>query len=174
LNGLILKSKNFAIINEIPDAPFEELDKHRKFILNSSSHDDIDTARFRSEIENCLYLFENYFEKLKIRNVLKEGTKIYFEMKDSKTPKLYRFDFVINENTKLYKEDGSNSILLRSKTTYTMSDGASVKQPISKHLSLKTFYENIFSTSDKSSNPDFWAGIKFTDTGLPLSSIRLY
>jgi len=55
-----------------------------------------------------------------------------------------------------------------------MSDGASVKQPISKHLSLKTFYENIFSTSDKSSNPDFWAGIKFTDTGLPLSSIRLY
>jgi hypothetical protein len=55
-----------------------------------------------------------------------------------------------------------------------MSDGASTKQPVSKHLSLKTFYENIFSTSDKSSNPDFWEGIKFTDTNLPLNSIRLF
>lgn len=174
LNGMIIKCKNVVISNEIPEGPFEELDKHRKFILNSSSHDDIDTARFKSEIEDCLLLFRNYFDKLKIRNVLNVGTKIHFVMKDAKTPKIYRFDFVINENTKLYKEDGSDSILLRSKITYIMSEGVTVKEPVSKHLSLKTFYENIFSTSDKSSSPDFWEGIILTDSGEKLSSKRIF
>ena len=175
LNGMIVKCKNFALINEINEAPFEELDKYRKFFLNSSSHDDIDNAKFKTEIEECLNLFKTYFELLKIRNVLAVGTKLYFEMNDKKTSKPFRFDIIIDENTKLYKEVGSDSVLLRGKTIYNILQGHTIiKENQAKHQSLKVFYENVFSTSDQSSNPDFWEGIKFTDTGLPLNSIRLF
>ena len=175
LNGMIIKSGNYATINEINVAPFTELDKHRKFILNSSSHDDVDTPKYKNELKNCLDLFHTYFNKIKIRNILGYGTKLHFELTDNKTKVIFRFDITLNENFKLFKDVATPSVLLKGKTIYTVTEtGKPASAEYHKFQSLKTMYDYAYSKSDKVKSPDFWEEVIITETGLPLKSIRKF
>jgi hypothetical protein len=175
LNGMLVKCKNYSIANELEEQPFKELDKHRKFILNSSSHDDIDTPKFKTELDSCIKLFEQYFNLVKIKNVLAIGTKVHFELTDAKTAVHFRFDIVLNESFKLYKYDNNESVLVKGKTAYTISENGAPNAAIQyKYQSLKTFYDYTYSKSDKTKTADFWEGVIISETGLPISSIRKF
>ncbi len=55
LNGLIMNCKDYAAESGVIDISiFNELDEHRKFILNPSSHDSYDVAKYGHEVKRCL------------------------------------------------------------------------------------------------------------------------
>jgi len=111
---MVIKCCNYASANGLNDAPFVALDKHRKFILNASSHDDIDTPKFKNELKDCIDLFDSYFNKIKIRNVLEYGTKLYFEIVDNKSKAVFRFDIELRENFKLLKDSATQVLYLKA------------------------------------------------------------
>jgi hypothetical protein len=175
LNGMVIKCSNYASANGLNDAPFVALDKHRKFILNASSHDDIDTPKFKNELKDCIDLFDSYFNKIKIRNVLEYGTKLYFEIVDNKSKAVFRFDIELRENFKLLKDSANPSSLLKGITVYTVTE-AGKPSSIEHHKSqtLKAMYDYAYSKSDKTKSPDFWEEIIIAKTGQPLNTIRIF
>lgn len=54
LNGLIKQLTLFAEGAGLDKQLFEDLDSHRKFVLNPTSHDSYDVPKFNSEVGNCL------------------------------------------------------------------------------------------------------------------------
>lgn len=175
LNGMVIKCSNYASANGLNDAPFVALDKHRKFILNASSHDDIDTPKFKNELKDCIDLFDSYFNKIKIRNVLEYGTKLYFEIVDNKSKAVFRFDIELRENFKLLKDSANPSTLLKGITVYTVTEAGKTSS-IEHHKSqtLKAMYDYAYSKSDKTKSPDFWEEIIIAKTGKPLNTIRIF
>jgi len=177
LEGMLNKCTNFAIMNGLDAAAYTELDKHRRFILNASSHDDIETPRFRKELEECLNLFHNYFSKVKVRNILSAGSKLHIELvAPSSPPKTYLFDLTLNENFKLYKEPGKNSVLIKGRLTHgILEDGTLMPSGYRPDTeSIQKMYEYNYKKSDKTKNADFWEEVIITETGLPLKSVRFF
>jgi ABC-type oligopeptide transport system ATPase subunit len=175
LNGMLNKCNNFALSNNLNHQVFEELDKHRKFILNSASHDDFDTPKFKNELEECITLFESYFSKVKIKNILPIDTNLHIELVDGRNGAVFLFEIVLNENFKLYKELTNDSHLIKGRLTYTIKkDGVLITNtPISDFKSIQKMYDDPYRTSDKARSNNFWDEVIITETGLPLNSIRV-
>jgi len=176
LNGMLNKCNNFALVNGLDKAVFDELDKHRKFILNASSHDDIDTPKFKNELEECLNLFHSYFSKVKIKNVLPEGTQLHFDLIDAKTSDVYLFEITLNENFKLYKEPAKPSVLIKGRITYTIKKNGTLitTPPVSDFRSIQKLYDDPYKTSNKARNADFWEEIILTASTQPLKANRVF
>jgi hypothetical protein len=176
LNGMLNKCNNFAVVNGLNHQIFDELDKHRKFILNSASHDDFDTPKFKNELEDCIKLFEDYFVKVKIKNILPTETKLHFDLKDGKNGSIFLFEITLNENFKLYKEPGKESILIKGRLTYTIKKDRVLitTSPVSDFRSIQKLYDDPYKTSDQSKTDIFWNEILLTDNGLPLSNIKVF
>jgi len=176
LNGMLNKCNNFAVMNGLDNAVFDELDKHRKFILNTSSHDDIDTPKFKNELEECLNLFHSYFSKIKIKNVLKGGTQLYFDLVDGKDGAVYLFEITLDENFKLYKEPGKPSILIKGRITYTIKkDGILKTTPaVSDFRSIQKLYDDPYKSSDKARKADFWEEVMIYPENVLLKFKRIY
>lgn len=174
LNGMIEYCLNFAKSNELNYNYFNQLDKFRKFLLNSGSHDDFDTPMFKSEIKDCLKIFEAYFNKIKLRHILDEGTKLIFQLKDGKKGEEYRFEILLQENLRLYKEPNRDSTLLKVKVKYDLFKDNELLVSQYAFVSLKNFYEKPYSTSDKAKTADFWEGITIDEIKKPLNSIRQF
>lgn len=171
LNGMIEHCVLFAISNDLKVSYFNHLDKFRKFILNSASHDDYDTPIFRSEIDNCLEIFKNYFNKVKIRHELHEGEKFHFEMTDRKGKDIYKFEFILREDLRSYQEPDSVKKLIKVKVFYTLFKNGNQTAEENDFVSLNNFYNKVFSTSDKKGETDFLIGIKSTTTNKSLKEI---
>lgn len=176
LNGMLNKCNNFAIVNGLNNVVFEELDKHRKFILNASSHDDIDTPKFKNELEECLILFHTYFNKVKIKSVLPHGTQLYFDLIDGKDGAKYLYEINLEENFKLYKEPGKSSILIKGRLTYTIKKDGVLKtpSPITDFKSIQKLYDDPYKSSNKSKNQNFWETIVINSTGELLESVKIF
>jgi ABC-type dipeptide/oligopeptide/nickel transport system ATPase component len=176
LNGMLNKCNNFAVVNGLDKAVFDELDKHRKFILNASSHDDIDTPKFKNELEECLNLFHNYFSKVKIKNILAAGTQLHFDLIDGKTRAVYLFEVRLDDNFKLYKEPGKSSVLIKGRINYTIKkDGTVITIPeVSDFRSIQKLYDDPYRTSDQAKNKDFWEEVIRTEINQPLKTVRVF
>ncbi len=175
LNGMLIKCCNYAVSNDLDNLKFEELDKHRKFILNASSHDDIDTPKFKNELKECLNLFHSYINKVKVKNILHTGEKLFFELKDS-TPVIWKFEIELEENFKLLKEPGKQSILIKGRLKYKIFKNGIVtpKGTQYKFQSIQKMYEGVYANSEKTANPDFWEVVRFVSDKSHLKTIRTF
>lgn len=102
LNGLLQNCKRFAEESGMEDInTFEELDDFRKFILNPSSHDNYDVAKYRYEVEDCLHTLQS-FQAIAINPFLECGTKLVFELK-LPPPKMdnYKFELILCDTFKI-------------------------------------------------------------------------
>ena len=174
LSGMIENCLNFAVINDLQYSYFNQLDKFRKFLLNSGSHDDYDTPMFKSEIDDCLKIFKSYFNIVKIKHILPEGTKLNFELIDGKDSKAYKFEITLRESLRIYKEPTKDLCLLKVKVAYDFFRDAKLLSSQNDFISLEKLYTKPHSTSDNSKSSNFWDNILISDTGLPLSSLKLF
>ena len=174
LSGMIEHCLNFAIINDLQYTYFNQLDKFRKFLLNSGSHDDYDTPMFKSEIDDCLKIFKVYFNIVKVKHILPEGTKLNFELVDGKDSKVYKFEITLRESLRIYKEPTKNVCLLKVKVSYDFFKDNKLLSSQNDFISLEKLYTKPHSSSDNAKSSNFWDNIMISDTGLPLSSIRLF
>jgi len=171
LSGMIEHCLNFSVMNDLQHKYFNQLDKFRKFLLNSGSHDDYDTPMFKSEINDCIKIFKIYFNKIKLKHILPEGTVLVFELVDSKKPETYKFEITLKENLRIYKEPSKEICVLRVKTTYLMYKDGDLKATEDKQISLKDFYEKIYSTSDGKKDKNYLKEVFIKTTNLPLETI---
>jgi len=171
LSGMIEHCLNFSVMNDLQHKYFNQLDKFRKFLLNSGSHDDYDTPMFKSEINDCIKIFKIYFNKIKLKHILPEGTVLVFELVDSKKPETYKFEITLKENLRIYKEPSKEICVLRVKTTYLMYKDGDLKATEDKQISLKDFYEKIYSTSDSKKDKNYLKEVFIKTTNLPLETI---
>ena len=173
LSQLITEALALAKLNGLTIAPFEALDKHRKFVLNPGSHDSYDVPKYRNEIQDCL---TNLLEirKIKLKTVLQRGERISFEHTDGTD--LFRFDISIEEDVKLIKEPNTSSILPKVFINYDLFKNGTKTKPNVQHgiESIKVLYDKFYTWSNKAKNQDYWEEIIIAETGLPLKSIRSY
>ncbi|MBK9729010.1 MAG: hypothetical protein IPO86_12925 [Saprospiraceae bacterium] len=171
LSGMIEHCLNFSVMNDLQHKYFNQLDKFRKFLLNSGSHDDYDTPMFKSEINDCIKIFKIYFNKIKLKHILPEGTVLVFELVDSKKPETYMFEITLKENLRIYKEPSKEICVLRVKSTYLMYKDGDLKATEDKQISLKDFYEKIYSTSDGKKDKNYLKEVFIKSTNQPLETI---
>lgn len=171
LSGMIEHCMNFSVMNDLQHKYFNQLDKFRQFLLNSGSHDDYDTPMFKSEINDCIKIFKIYFNKIKLKHILPEGTVLVFELVDSKKPETYKFEITLKENLRIYKEPSKEICVLRVKTTYLMYKDGDLKATEDKQISLKDFYEKIYSTSDGKKDKNYLKEVFIKSTNQPLETI---
>lgn len=173
LNGMIGHCLLFAKSNDLQYNYFNYLDKFRKFLLNSGSHDDYDNPLFKSEINDCIKIFESYFNKVKIKHILSEGSILHFELVDGKKPETYRFEITLRENLRIYKEPLKDLRLLKVKVNYILFKDGIVQINRNDFVSLRKFYEKPYSSSDGKKSNDYLQEIILSETNQPLKSVIL-
>lgn len=171
LNGMIEHCLLFATSNDLKYTYFNQLDKFRKFLLNSGSHDDYDNPMFKSEINDCIKIFENYFNKVRIKHILTEGSVLHFGLVDGKKSETYRYEITLRENLRIYKEPLKDLSLLKVKVNYSLFKDETLLANQNDFISLKKFYEKPYSTSDKKKNANYLKEITFKDSGSALDAI---
>jgi energy-coupling factor transporter ATP-binding protein EcfA2 len=171
LNGMIEHCLLFAKSNDLQHNYFNHLDKFRKFLLNSGSHDDYDNPLFKSEINDCIKIFENYFNKVKIKHILTEGSILHFELVDGKKSETYRFEITLRENLRLYKEPLKDLRVLKVKVNYSLFKDGILLVNQNDFVSLMKFYEKPYGTSDGKKSNDYLQEIIISETNQPLGSI---
>jgi len=174
LNGLIQQLKTFAEGAGLDKTLFEELDSHRKFVLNPTSHDSYDVPKFNSEVGNCL----NTLKALRqIRNepFLKRGEELEFELTTADGADTYKFEIKLEDDFRLLKEPGKDSVVSKGMVNYWTTKNAEPKS-VTQHgvESLKSFYDKNFNKSDKTKNADFWQEVIITTSTQPLKSTRSF
>ena len=171
LNGMIEHCLLFAKSNNLQYNYFNHLDKFRKFLLNSGSHDDYDNPLFKSEINDCIKIFDIYFNKVKIKHILPEGSILHFELVDGKKTENYRFEITLRENLRIYKEPIKDLRLLKVKVNYSLFKDNILLVKQNDFVSLMKFYEKPYSTSDGKKSNDYLQEIIISETNHPLGSI---
>lgn len=171
LNGMIEYCLNFAIMNNLQYIYFSKLDKFRKFLLNVGSHDVYDIPMFKSEVSDCLKIFDLYFNKIKLKHVLPEGTVLTFEMTDGKSPDIYKFDITLRESLRIFKEPTKDVSLLKVKISYELYRNGTHLTIQNDFISLQKFYNKPYSTSNKAKDANYLNSIIIKDSGLPLATI---
>jgi ABC-type lipoprotein export system ATPase subunit len=171
LNGMIEHCLNFAIQNDLDYSYFDDLDKFRKFILNSGSHDDHDTSIFRDELNDCINIFNDYFNKVKIRHVLPADTLLTFELTDGKTANVYKYEAVLRENLRIYQEPVKDLTLIKVKIAFKLFENEKCLVDKNDFVSLQKLYEKPFSTSNKKNDSNYLKAIFIADTKQSLESV---
>ena len=171
LNGLIIKSKEFAEQNGLDPTLFEELDSHRKFVLNPTSHDSYDVPKFNSEIKKCLENLKKLRE-IKFESVLMKGDVVEFELTTATGADVYKFEITIQDDFRLIKEPSNDSILTAGLVNfYVFKNGVKGDLKDDK-TSLKKIYDKCYAGSDKTKDVDFWEEIIIQFSGNKIKSLR--
>ncbi len=165
LNGMIVNSKDFAIASGMTCIQlFDELDEHRKFILNPSSHDSYDVEKYQYELKRCLNTLKK-IDKISIRPFLKRGTKLEFTLK-TPAPKIdeYKFEIVLCDDFKIVEQPGEEPIITKGMINYKVSTNGAEGKTQSDNTTLKRFYEVNYNKSDKANPSLYLDGIKEVET----------
>lgn len=171
LNGMIEHSLNFATVNNLQFAYFNQLDKFRKFLLNAGSHDDYDTPMFKSEVNDCLRIFKTYFNRVKLKHILPEGTMLSFELIDGKKPETYKFEITLRENLRIYKEPSKGICLIKVKVSYDLYRDGDLLTTVNDFVSLQKLYDKPYSTSDKKKDTNYLKEIIINANNQPLETL---
>ena len=170
LNGMIEHCLNFATSNDLKFRYFHQLDKFRKFLMNSSSHDDYDTPLFKSEVNDCLKIFDVYFNKIRIKHIIIESTILIFSLIDGKTADIFKFEITLRENLRIYEEPNKGITVLKVKFTCSLFKNEVLINTSNDFSTLKKLFDKPYSTSDKSQNPDYLKEILIKNDNVPLES----
>lgn len=174
LNGLIQQLKIFAEGAGLDKTLFEELDSHRKFVLNPTSHDSYDVPKFNSEVGNCLKTLKA-LRQIRNEPFLKRGEKLEFELKTADGVDNYKFKIKLEDDFRLLKEPGKDSVVSKGIVNYWITKNTEPESTIQHGMeSLKSFYDKNFNKSDKSKNASFWEGVLLTSTGENLKSAKTF
>ncbi len=172
LNGLICNCKKFAEESGMADTTlFDELDDHRKFVLNPASHDSYDVVKYKPEVKKC---FDTLTElrKIRFRTIFNKGQKVKFKLKtpDPENDE-YEFEIIIYDDFRLINQNGYAPVISKGLINYIIyKNGVSEKGMQSDNTTLKQFYDKNYKKSDKTQNADFLETIIDVSTGSTIKS----
>lgn len=172
LNSLICNCKKFAEESGMADTTlFDELDDHRKFVLNPASHDSYDVVKYKPEVKKC---FDTLTElrKIRFRTIFNKGQKVKFKLK-TPAPKNdeYEFEITIYDDFRLINQNGYAPVISKGLINYIIyKNGVSEKGMQSDNTTLKQFYDKNYKNSDKTQNADFLETIIDVSTGSTIKS----
>lgn len=171
LNGLILRCLQFAKDAGLDDTLFTELDSHRKFVLNPTSHDSYDVPKFNSEIGNCLKTLKG-LRDIKNEPFLKRGDQVEFELTTADGIDTYKFEIKLEDDFRLLKLPSGDSVISKGMVNYWITKNGSKGELQHKQDSLKKMYDHCYSSSDTVKNADFWEEIIICANGNKLKEER--
>lgn len=172
LNGLICNCKKFAEESGMADTTlFDELDDHRKFVLNPASHDSYDVVKYKPEVKKC---FDTLTElrKIRFRTIFNKGQKVKFKLK-TPAPKNdeYEFEITIYDDFRLINQNGYAPVISKGLINYIIyKNGVSEKGMQSDNTTLKHFYDMNYQKSDKTQSADFLETIIDVSTNSTIKS----
>lgn len=172
LNGMIINSKDFATASGMSNIQlFDELDEHRKFILNPSSHDSYDIEKYLYELKRCLNTLKE-LDKINVRSFMKRGTKLVFILK-TPAPQIdeYRFEIELCDDFKVVEQPGEMPVITKGMINYKVSKNGSAGKTQSDNTTLKRFYEVNYDKSDKVYPSFYLDGIKEVGTNNPIHTL---
>ena len=181
LNGLITECINFTKNSALDDILFQQLDRHRKFVLNSTSHDSYDVPKFKSEIKDCLNTLKE-LRKIKNEPFLKKGDILEFELICNENGDIYKFEIKLEDDFRILKIDGNDNVISKGMINYWVQKNdtylikgqsvSSKKDAIQNdYTTLKKFYNYNYEKSDKSKSPNFCEEIIIQKTGEKINDI---
>ena len=171
LNGLINNSKKFAEESGISDTTlFDELDNHRKFILNPASHDSYDIGKYEYEIKQCHNTLLS-LSQISIRRLLSKGQKVKIEL-STVEPETFKFNITLCEDVYLIQIAGKPSYVSKGMINFTVNkNGTSSSEIKTDNTTLKKFYDKNYEKSDKKKDKDFLVSIVRIDDGRPIGDL---
>lgn len=171
LNGLIQQSINYMKNCGINIPLFEELDKHRKFVLNSTSHDSYDVPKFNSEVIECL----STLKQLKLfdfkKNVFEKDDILLFEMVDNDEGNIWLKEYEIQDDFRLIRTPNGDVNLSKGIVNFTIYKNGEFFKKGNESISFKTDYDNWHKKSTGTLPTDFWDGVVFKKDNSPLRTI---
>ena len=157
LNGLIINCKDYATESGVIDISiFNELDEHRKFILNPSSHDSYDVAKYGHEVKRCLQTLRKLRE-IVIKPFLKFGSQVEFTLK-TPAPHISEYKFILTlcDDFRIIIMPGETPVISKGMINYQVFiDGNNTKGVQSDNTTIKHFFEYNYANSDKSKDADY-------------------
>ena len=173
LNGLIMNCKDYAVESGVIDISiFNELDEHRKFILNPSSHDSYDVAKYGHEVKHCLQTLRKLREII-IKPFLKFRSQVEFTLKTPE-PRISEYKFILTlcDDFRIIIMPGESPVISKGMINYQVfKDGNNEKGVQSDNTTIKHFFEYNYANSDKTKDANYLNSVIDVKSGNPISSI---
>ena len=131
LNGLIMNCKDYAAESGVIDISiFNELDEHRKFILNPSSHDSYDVAKYGHEVKRCLQTLRKLREII-IKPFLKFGSQVEFTLKTPE-PRISEYKFILTlcDDFRIIIMPGESPVISKGMINYQVYEDGNNKKGV--------------------------------------------
>ena len=172
LNGLIMNCKDYAAESGVIDISiFNELDEHRKFILNPSSHDSYDVAKYGHEVKRCLQTLRKLREII-IRPFLKFGSQVEFTLKTPE-PRISEYKFILTlcDDFRIIIMPGEVPVISKGMINYQVyEDGNNKKGVQSDNTTIKHFFEYNYEKSDKTKDANYLISVIEIESGNPIAT----
>jgi energy-coupling factor transporter ATP-binding protein EcfA2 len=172
LNGLIMNCKDYAAESGVIDISiFNELDEHRKFILNPSSHDSYDVAKYGHEVKRCLQTLRKLREII-IKPFLKFGSQVEFTLKTPE-PRISEYKFILTlcDDFRIIIMPGESPVISKGMINYQVyEDGNNKKGVQSDNTTIKHFFEYNYEKSDKTKDASYLNSVIESESGNPISA----
>jgi energy-coupling factor transporter ATP-binding protein EcfA2 len=172
LNGLIISCKDYAAESGVIDISiFNELDEHRKFILNPSSHDSYDVAKYGHEVKRCLQTLRKLREII-IKPFLKFGSQVEFTLKTPE-PRISEYKFILTlcDDFRIIIMPGESPVISKGMINYQVyEDGNNKKGVQSDNTTIKHFFEYNYEKSDKTKDASYLNSVIESESGNPISA----
>ena len=172
LNGLIMNCKDYAAESGVIDISiFNELDEHRKFILNPSSHDSYDVAKYGHEVKRCLQTLRKLREII-IKPFLKFGSQVEFTLKTPE-PRISEYKFILTlcDDFRIIIMPGESPVISKGMINYQVyEDGNNKKGVQSVNTTIKHFFEYNYEKSDKTKDASYLNSVIESESGNPISA----
>ena len=172
LNGLIMNCKDYAAESGVIDISiFNELDEHRKFILNPSSHDSYDVAKYGHEVKRCLQTLRKLREII-IKPFLKFGSQVEFRLKTPE-PRISEYKFILTlcDDFRIIIMPGESPVISKGMINYQVyEDGNNKKGVQSDNTTIKHFFEYNYEKSDKTKDASYLNSVIESESGNPISA----
>lgn len=170
LNGLIMNCKDYAAESGVIDISiFNELDEHRKFILNPSSHDSYDVAKYGHEVKRCLQTLRKLREII-IKPFLKFGSQVEFTLKTPE-PRISEYKFILTlcDDFRIIIMPGESPVISKGMINYQVyEDGNNKKGVQSDNTTIKHFFEYNYEKSDKTKDASYLNSVIESESGNPI------
>lgn len=172
LNGLIMNCKDYAVESGVIDISiFNELDEHRKFILNPSSHDSYDVAKYGHEVKHCLQTLRKLREII-IKPFLKFRSQVEFTLKTPE-PRISEYKFILTlcDDFRIIIMPGESPVISKGMINYQVfKDGNNEKGVQSDNTTIKHFFEYNYEKSDKTKDASYLNSVIESESGNPISA----
>ena len=172
LNGLIMNCKDYAAESGVIDISiFNELDEHRKFILNPSSHDSYDVAKYGHEVKRCLQTLRKLREII-IKPFLKFGSQVEFTLRTPE-PRISEYKFILTlcDDFRIIIMPGESPVISKGMINYQVyEDGNNKKGVQSDNTTIKHFFEYNYANSDKTKDANYLISVIEIESGNPIAT----